>query len=329
MTGAMNSRGPDGIHHWVRGSGGPWPVHAAHHARIAGRDPAVDQRGREPRPGHGRSRGQPGGTAAGTARARCRAAQSHRRRTGAAGVRGVGPRLFAAHRRRLRAGDLGCAAATRRFARAIAIGNKPFHYHWDGKTFVFASDLHPILALPWVREELNEGMLAEFLANEWYSRDETFWQGVLRLVAAHRMTVDAHGTRIDQYWEPDLERDVCPAPATTSMRSTTGGCSRTSCAGCRDSLGRSHARSAAAWIPRRSSRWRKDLRRERRLLAPGLDGYTLAFTDDSNANEMDYARAVGEHLDTAIHEIAPTKDRFPGIASARSDSGCFRRIRTV
>ena len=63
------------------------------------------------------------------------------------------------------------------------IGNKPFHYHWDGRTFAFASELHAILALPWVREELNEGMVAEFLANDWHSRDETFWQGVLRLVA--------------------------------------------------------------------------------------------------------------------------------------------------
>ncbi len=88
------------------------------------------------------------------------------------------------------------------------IGNKPFHYHWDGKTFVFASEPHPILTLPWVREVLNPGMLAEFLANEWHSRDETFWQGVSRLVAAHRMIVDGRGPRIEAYWEPDLEATV-------------------------------------------------------------------------------------------------------------------------
>jgi len=89
------------------------------------------------------------------------------------------------------------------------MGNKPFTYHWDGKTLAFASEVHAILPLPWVPEDLNDGMLAEFLANEWHSRDETFWQGVSRLVAAHRMVVDERGPRADQYWSPTSGRH-CP-----------------------------------------------------------------------------------------------------------------------
>ena len=50
------------------------------------------------------------------------------------------------------------------------MGNKPFHYCWNGRTLAFASELHAILALPWVPQVPNEGMLAEFLAAEWYSR---------------------------------------------------------------------------------------------------------------------------------------------------------------
>jgi asparagine synthase (glutamine-hydrolysing) len=84
------------------------------------------------------------------------------------------------------------------------VGNKPFHYHWNANTLVFASELHPILALPWVPQIPNEGMLAEFLAAEWYTRDETLWIGILRLVAANCMTVGRRGLQIDQYWEPDL-----------------------------------------------------------------------------------------------------------------------------
>jgi asparagine synthase (glutamine-hydrolysing) len=56
----------------------------------------------------------------------------------------------------------------RAFCARDRLGNKPFHYHWDGSTLAFASELHPILALPWVRREPNEGMLAEFLAAEWH-----------------------------------------------------------------------------------------------------------------------------------------------------------------
>ena len=49
-----------------------------------------------------------------------------------------------------------------------------------------------------MKQELNEGTLAEFLADEWYSRDERFWTGVVRLVAAHRMDVRADGLRLDK-----------------------------------------------------------------------------------------------------------------------------------
>lgn len=48
----------------------------------------------------------------------------------------------------------------RLFCARDRLGHKPFHYHWDGATLAFASELHPILALPWeqAREEL--GVLA-------------------------------------------------------------------------------------------------------------------------------------------------------------------------
>lgn len=185
------------------------------------------------------------------------------------------------------------------------MGNKPFNYHWDGKTLVFSSELHAILALPWVRQELNEGMLAEFLAAEWYSRDETFWNGVMRLVAAHRMEVGSSGPQLEQYWEPDLWAAL---PYKTDQEYVE------------------HYRELLFDSVRRLSRSHRPvaievsggldssavfcvaehLRRADRLPAPGIDGYTLAFTDDSDANELAYARAVGEYLGVPIHEVSPS-----------------------
>jgi asparagine synthase (glutamine-hydrolysing) len=186
------------------------------------------------------------------------------------------------------------------------IGNKPFHYHWDGRTFAFASELHAILALPWVPETLNEGLVAEFLANEWHALDETFWQGVLRLPQAHRISVDEHGLDLNQYWVPDLHATL---PCTSEgefaeyyralLTETVRRMSRSSGAlACEASGGLdSSALLAVA----------EHLRREGVLLAPSLDAYTLAFTDDSAANELVYARAVGEHLGVDIREIEPTR----------------------
>ena len=87
------------------------------------------------------------------------------------------------------------------------MGNKPFYYHWDGRRLIVASDLRPILAVPGVPRVTNKGMLAELLAGEWLSRDETIWRGVMRLVAAHHMVVDDKGPQIERYWSPPLDRD--------------------------------------------------------------------------------------------------------------------------
>jgi asparagine synthase (glutamine-hydrolysing) len=186
-------------------------------------------------------------------------------------------------------------------------GQKPFHYHWDGRTLAFASDVHAVLALPWVPQVLNEGMVAEFLANEWLSLDETFWQGVLRLPQAHRMTVDARGPRLDRYWAPDLHATLryrtddeyaehYLALLTEAVRrmSRTIGPLACEVSGGLDS-------SALLAVAER-------LRREGKLLAPSLDAYTLEFNDDSDANEMDFARAMGAHLGIPVREVAPTHE---------------------
>jgi asparagine synthase (glutamine-hydrolysing) len=186
------------------------------------------------------------------------------------------------------------------------LGNKPFNYHWDGRTLAFASELHPILALPWVCQTLNKGILAEFLANEWYCRDETFWQGIMRLVAGHRMSVDAWGPHLEHYWVPDRWE---------TLRYK------------RDEEFIEHYRELFTEVVRRMSRCSKPLacevsggldssaifavaehlRRQQELLAPALDGYTLAFPDDSDANELDYARSLGSYLGINIREVPPSR----------------------
>ena len=184
-------------------------------------------------------------------------------------------------------------------------GNKPFNYYWDGKTFVFASELHAILGLPGVKAVFNEGLLAEYLANEWVSRDETFCNGVKRLVAAHQLVVDAGGARMERYWQPDLW-------ATLPCKS--------------DAEYIEYYRELLADVVRRMSRshqavayevsggldssalfaMAEHLRRQQNLPAPAIKGYALDFHDDPNANELNYSRAVGQHLGVPVHEIPPT-----------------------
>ena len=190
------------------------------------------------------------------------------------------------------------------------LGNKPFHYHWQGNTLAFASEVHPLLALPWVPQTVNEGMLAEFLAADWYARDETLWQGILRLVAAHTLEANAQGINLEQYWQPDIGATL---PYTTEQEYVE------------------HYRALIFESIRRQSRCHKPvavevsggldssavfgvaehLRRAHHLPAPAIAGYTFAFTDTGvtnshAANELDYARAIGSYWAVPIQEITPT-----------------------
>jgi asparagine synthase (glutamine-hydrolysing) len=220
------------------------------------------------------------------------------------------------------------------------MGNKPFHYYWDGKALVFASEVHPILAMPSVRNVLNEGMLAEIIADEWYSRDETLWAGIMRLVAAHTMTVTSRGPITDQYWAPDLWADL---PCRTEEDYYE------------------HYRELFFDAVRRLSRSHKSvgyevsggldssavfcaavaLRNLDRLPAPGIEGYTIAFTDYAEANEISYARAVAEHVRVPIQEMAPDiKDfswfvkradrynEFPGYPAGSAQTSLYEQAAT-
>lgn len=202
------------------------------------------------------------------------------------------------------------------------MGNKPFHYHWDGKTFVFATDLHAVLSLPWVEQTPNQGMLSEFLAAEWYSRDETLWQGIMRLIPAYLMQVDRTGPRTRQYWHPDLwtalpykkdeeyvehYRDLLLDSVRRLSRSHKSLAIEVS--GGLDS-------SAVLCIA-------EHLRRIDKLSAPKIEPYTLAFTDDKAANETAFARAVGDYLGVRIPEIPPSIPALSWYESrARSNPGC-------
>ena len=186
------------------------------------------------------------------------------------------------------------------------VGNKPFNYYWDGKTFIFSSELHPILVVPEVPENLNEGMVAEFLAMELVSRDETFWKRILRLCSAHKMVVSQSGCRIEEYWSPDLwntlplakeEEFVCYYR--DLLIDTVRRMSRAHAPlACEVSGGLdSSALFAVA----------DHLIRQGRFLAPNLQGYTLAFDDNSSANELSYCRAVAHHVGRPIREITPSR----------------------
>ena len=88
------------------------------------------------------------------------------------------------------------------------LGIRPFCYFTDGRVFLWSSDPHQLLNHPAVPKRPNEAMVAEYLAADLCSLEETLYQGILQLPPTHSITVDSKGVRKQRYWDADLARQV-------------------------------------------------------------------------------------------------------------------------
>lgn len=89
-----------------------------------------------------------------------------------------------------------------------ALGMKPFYYQMDGRRFRFGSELGQILADPGVSPRPNEGMIGEYLSREITDREETLYQGILRLPPAHSLIVRSGRLTLTRYWNIEIGRAI-------------------------------------------------------------------------------------------------------------------------
>ena len=196
--------------------------------------------------------------------------------------------------------------ARKLFCARDRVGNKPFHYCWNGATFAFASDASALLALPWVEKRLNLDFVAEVLAQEWMSLEDTFWAGLQRLPPAHRLLVSAEGLGKSRYWRPRLDTSL-PCRSAEEFadyyRSLLFDVVRR--------MGRSSGPVACEVSGGLDSSAvfavAADLQRRGEWPAPDVHGYTLDFRGAGDADEVDYAQDVARHVCKAVTEVTPTR----------------------
>ena len=89
------------------------------------------------------------------------------------------------------------------------MGVKPFYYyHRPGRRFIFASELKALLCLPEVPRRLNETRVADHLISIYEDGAITFYQDVLRLPAAHTLTINVGKMQLRPYWSLDTGYEV-------------------------------------------------------------------------------------------------------------------------
>jgi asparagine synthase (glutamine-hydrolysing) len=91
----------------------------------------------------------------------------------------------------------------RLFAARDHIGVRPLHYAFDGRSLVVASRIGQVLDGAHIERRLNETVVADCLGLNLSTPNETPFQGVWRVPAAHVLQHDrgAHAPRIWRYWE--------------------------------------------------------------------------------------------------------------------------------
>jgi asparagine synthase (glutamine-hydrolysing) len=89
------------------------------------------------------------------------------------------------------------------FCARDALGIKPLHYAWAGRTLCVASEAQQILQHPAVPCRLNEVAMADYLVGCFDDEQSTLFVDVQRLPPANRLIATQTGSHTDRYWDID------------------------------------------------------------------------------------------------------------------------------
>ena len=88
------------------------------------------------------------------------------------------------------------------------LGVKPLYYYWDGRTFLFASEIKALLASRLVPREVNRQALWDYLTFRYVPGPDSIWSGIHKLPPGHALTVRPGGEpRLVRYWRTDVVAD--------------------------------------------------------------------------------------------------------------------------
>ena len=79
------------------------------------------------------------------------------------------------------------ARKRRLFVARDRLGIKPLYYYWNGKTFLFGSEIKTILTYFGMKAEFNQSVLAEYLAFGYIAGPHTLFSGIQKLLPAHTL----------------------------------------------------------------------------------------------------------------------------------------------
>ena len=91
------------------------------------------------------------------------------------------------------------------------LGIKPFYYRWDGKSFLFGSEIKTILAYPGIDPEFDRGRLGEYLTFGYITGPHTMYSGIRKLMPGYTLELSERGEpKTTRYWDLTVTVDEIP-----------------------------------------------------------------------------------------------------------------------
>jgi asparagine synthase (glutamine-hydrolysing) len=189
------------------------------------------------------------------------------------------------------------------FAARDRLGIKPFYYRWDGRAFLFGSEIKAILAYPGVAAEFNRGTLAEYLAFGYITGAETMFEGIRKLMPGHTLELTEQGEpRIERYWDLTTEVDQEPRPREYYVKAY------------RELLEGAVSSHLMSDVPLGvflsggldSSAIAALMKRTR---GDGIQTFSVGYGEEA-FSELGYAREVAEHIKSEHHEVKLSREEF-------------------
>lgn len=83
------------------------------------------------------------------------------------------------------------------------MGVKPLYYYWDGRNFLFASEIKALLASDLINREISVQALWDYLTFRYIPQPETIWQNIYKLPPGHtlHLSMDQPEPVIQRYWD--------------------------------------------------------------------------------------------------------------------------------
>ena len=85
------------------------------------------------------------------------------------------------------------------------VGIKPLYYYWDGKKFLFASEIKAILQDPMVDRTIDPLALDDYLTYLYIPGPKTIFKGIRKLRPGYTLTVSERGLEEKEYWDLSFE----------------------------------------------------------------------------------------------------------------------------